>query len=195
MSLIKYCIRCATPVSRQIPAGDQVIRAICPDCGHIHYENPHLIVGCVAEWQGRILLCRRAIEPRLGYWTLPAGFMENGETTTEAAVRETLEEAGARIIDCHPFALVSIARIHQVHLFYRAQLADIEIAAGSESLEVSLLDEAEIPWSEMAFRSGEFCLRQYFSDRARGHFGFHSTDLDPLSIDPHHPSETPSPTV
>ena len=178
---IHYCIRCASPITRRVPEGDTLLRAVCPDCGHIHYENPHMIVGCVAESRGRILLCKRAIEPRLGYWTLPAGFMENGETTGEAAARETLEEAGARIIDSQPFALVSIALLHQVHIYYRAALADENIAAGIESQEVGLFDENDIPWQDLAFQSVEFCLRRYLEDRRSVHFAFHSTDLIPMA--------------
>jgi ADP-ribose pyrophosphatase YjhB (NUDIX family) len=138
------------------------------------------VVGCVATWEGRILLCRRAIEPQLGFWTLPAGFMENGETTTEAARRETHEEAGARIVIDAPFAMVSIAHINQVHLFYRGRLKEPVYSAGPESLEVALVREAHIPWNELAFRSVTLCLRRYFDDLRAGTFGFHTADLEPL---------------
>lgn len=178
---IHYCIRCASPVTRAVPQGDTHPRAVCSRCGHIHYENPLMIVGCVAEHQERILLCKRAIEPRLGYWTLPAGFMENGETTSEAAARETHEEACARIADSIPFALVSIAPLHQVHLYYRARLDGDAYAPGPESLEVQLFTEESIPWEEIAFQSVAFCLRRYLEDRRRGTFGFHHTDLIPMS--------------
>jgi len=151
--MIKYCKHCGADVSFEIPPGDALPRHVCKRCGHIHYENPRLVVGCVASWEDKILLCRRAIEPRAGYWTLPAGFMENGETTAEAATRETLEEAGARIIVDAPFAMVSIAHINQVHLFYRGRLATADHAAGEESLEACLVQPADIPWSDMAFRS------------------------------------------
>lgn len=178
--MIRYCTLCGTTVSFIIPAGDSLPRHVCDACGHIHYENPRLVVGCVATWEERILLCRRAIEPRLGFWTLPAGFMENGETTAEAAARETLEEAGARIIIEAPFAMVSIAHINQVHLFYRGRLATPEFRAGEESLETALLDQDEIPWQDMAFRSVSLCLRHFLDDRARGHFSFHEAALPPL---------------
>lgn len=179
--MIKYCNRCGATVTFNVPAGDSLPRHVCTRCGHIHYENPRLVVGCVAVWQESILLCRRAIEPQCGLWTLPAGFMENGETTAQAASRETLEEAGANIIVDAPFAMVSIAHINQVHLFYRGRLATPDHAAGEESLEVALVRPAEIPWNELAFRSVSLCLERYLDDCARGQFGFHETSLPPLS--------------
>lgn len=179
--MIKFCTHCGASVSFEIPAGDVLPRHVCQRCGHIHYENPRLVVGCVAIWEDRILLCRRAIEPRRGFWTLPAGFMENGETTAEAASRETHEEAGARIIIDAPFAMVSIAHINQVHFFYRGCLATAEHSAGDESLEVALLRPSEIPWPDIAFRSVTHCLERYLDDLAQGRFGFHETSLPPLA--------------
>ena len=179
--MIKFCTHCGAGVSFEIPAGDALPRHVCSRCGHIHYENPRLVVGCVATWQDRILLCRRAIEPRRGFWTVPAGFMENGETTAEAACRETHEEAGARIVVDAPFAMVSIAHINQVHLFYRGRLATADFWAGDESLEVALLRGDEIPWGDIAFRSVTHCLEHYLEDAAQGQFGFHETALGPLS--------------
>ena len=178
--MIHFCPQCGENVAFVIPPGDSLPRHVCSSCGHIHYENPRLIVGCVAEWEGRILLCRRAIEPRRGFWTLPAGFMENGETTAEAAARETYEEAGARISIDAPFALISIAAINQVHLFYRARLTDPDYAAGEESLEVALVEPEEIPWDDLAFRSIAECLQRYLDDRSKGNFAFHETTLEPL---------------
>lgn len=178
--VIKFCTQCASPVDLRVPAGDTLPRAVCARCGHIHYENPRLVVGCVATWEDRILLCRRAIEPRHGLWTLPAGFMENGETTAQAAARETLEEACAQVMVGEPFAMVNVAHINQVHLFYRGHLLAPEFAAGEESLETALVAEADIPWDDLAFRSVTLCLRRYFEDRARGSFGFHAADLQPL---------------
>lgn len=175
--MIRYCNHCGADVSFAIPTGDSLPRHICNTCGHIHYENPRLVVGCVVEFDGRILLCRRAIEPRLGFWTLPAGFMENGETTAQAASRETFEEAGARIIIDAPFAMVSIAHINQVHLFYRGRLSSPEYSAGEESLEVDLFLAKDIPWTDLSFRSVALCLTQYLTDRSNGHFGFHETEL------------------
>lgn len=178
--VIKFCTQCAAPVSVRVPTGDMLPRHVCDRCGHIHYENPRLVVGCVAEYEGEILLCRRAIEPRLGFWTLPAGFMENGETTAEAAARETLEEACAQVVVGAPFAMVNVAHINQVHLFYRGHLEFPEYAAGEESLDVSLVKERDIPWEELAFRSVTYCLERYFEDRKQGRFSFHTSDLLPL---------------
>lgn len=177
ISVIRYCNQCGSDVFFAIPVGDSLPRHICNTCGHIHYENPRLVVGCVAEFEGRILLCKRAIEPRLGFWTLPAGFMENGETTAQAASRETLEEAGARILIDAPFAMVSIAHINQVHLFYRGRLASPEYSAGEESLEVKLFLAEDIPWSDLSFRSVALCLEQYLVDRSSGQYSFHETAL------------------
>jgi len=182
--VIRYCNRCGADVSFIVPAGDSLPRYVCNSCGHIHYENPRLVVGCVATWEERILICRRAIEPQLGFWTLPAGFMENGETTAEAATRETMEEAGARIIVDAPFAMVSIAHINQVHLFYRGRLASPDYAAGEESLEVALVAANEIPWNKLAFRSVRHCLERFLEDRASGCFQFHETALTPLPSTP-----------
>lgn len=174
---LKFCSNCAAPVAHRIPAGDNRIRYLCDECGEIHYQNPKLVVGCVPEWEGRLLLCRRAIEPRYGYWTLPAGFMENDETTGEAAVRETLEEAGARVDLGAPFSMISVPHVNQVHLFYLAKLRTLGFAPGEESLEVALFDEADIPWQEIAFRTVGFTLKRWFADRNRGAFEFHSEDI------------------
>jgi ADP-ribose pyrophosphatase YjhB (NUDIX family) len=177
--VIKFCLHCGAGVLFTTPPGDSLPRHVCPTCGHIHYENPRMIVGCIAEYTGRILLCRRAIEPRLGYWTLPAGFMENGETTSDGARRETLEEAGAKVLIDAPFALISIAHINQVHLFYRGRLADPTYSCGEESLEVALFEAEAIPWANLAFTSVAFCLQRYLEDRRNGHFNFHETNLTP----------------
>jgi ADP-ribose pyrophosphatase YjhB (NUDIX family) len=174
---MNYCAQCGAPVELRIPPGDCLPRHVCVQCGTIHYQNPKLVVGCVGEWQGRILLCRRAIEPRLGRWTLPAGFMENGESTTQAALRETLEEACARIEIDDLFSLVNVPYINQVHLFYRGRLLDTSFAAGVESLETALFSEDDIPWNELAFRSVTLCLKAYFADRSAGRFRFHEDDL------------------
>jgi len=179
--VIRYCNLCGANVSFIVPDGDSLPRHVCTVCGNIHYENPRLVVGCVASWENRILLCRRAIEPQLGYWTLPAGFMENGETTAQGASRETLEEAGANIIIDAPFAMVSIAHINQVHLFYRGRLSVPAYLAGAESLEVALVSPNEIPWQEIAFRSVTYCLQRYINDSLNGSFGFHDTCLLPAS--------------
>jgi ADP-ribose pyrophosphatase YjhB (NUDIX family) len=175
---MKYCSHCGAPVSHRIPSGDNRHRYVCDHCGSIHYQNPRMVVGCLPEWQDRVLLCRRAIEPRYGLWTLPAGFMENGETTAEGAVRETLEEAGARVEIIDLYTLINVPDIDQVYLLFRARLLDTDFAAGEESLEVALFDEAGIPWDQLAFRTVHTTLRHYFEDRRSGQFPLHCGDLD-----------------
>ena len=160
-----------------MPPGDSLQRWVCDQCGEIHYQNPKLVVGCVPEFEGRILLCRRAIEPRYGYWTLPAGFMENDETTGQAALRETLEEAGARVELGAPFSMISVPHVNQVHLFYRARLRDLNFQPGEETLEVALFEEGELPWKDVAFRTVALTLQHWFVDRRSGEFGFHAEDI------------------
>lgn len=174
---MNYCTHCGSPVQLRIPAGDNLPRHVCDRCGTIHYQNPKLVIGALAEWQDRVLLCRRAIEPRYGLWTLPAGFMENNETTAQAAVRETIEEAGARIELGPLFTLINVPHINQVHLVYRARLLDLHFAPGEESLDVVLFQETDIPWNEIAFRSIAMTLRFYFADRSRGSYEFHAGDI------------------
>ena len=174
---MKFCPNCAAPLAKRVPPGDSLPRYLCDACGSIHYQNPRLVVGCVPEWEGRILLCRRALEPRYGYWTLPAGFMENGESTGEGAARETLEEAGARVELTAPFSVISVPYVNQVHMFFRARLLDLEFKPGDESLEVSLFEEARVPWKDIAFRTVGVTLKHWFADRARGAFGFHAEDI------------------
>ena len=174
---MKFCASCGSPVARRVPPGDSLPRWVCDACGEIHYENPKLVVGTVPEHGGRLLLCRRAIEPRYGYWTLPAGFMENDESTGQAALRETLEEAGTAVELGAPFTLLSIPRVNQVHLFYLARLDVLDFKPGDETLEVALFDEAAIPWREIAFRTVATTLRHWFADRGRGAFGFHAEDI------------------
>ena len=176
---MKFCSYCASPVARRVPPGDTLPRYVCDQCGVIHYQNPLLVVGSIPEAEGRLLLCRRAIEPRYGYWTLPAGFMENDETVSEAALRETREEAGARIGLDGVFSLISVPRVNQVHVFYRARLLDRDFSPGEESLEVAMFDEAGIPWKDIAFRTVALTLRHWFADRTKGSFGFHAEDIFP----------------
>ena len=179
MHEMNFCNPCGAPLSLRIPEGDCVPRHVCSRCGTIHYLNPKLVVGCIPEWGDRILLCRRAIEPRYGLWTLPAGFMENGETTAQGALRETLEEACARVEIRQLFSLVNVPHIDQVHLFYRGSLLDTDFSPGVESLETALFSEADIPWHDLAFRSVTLCLRAYFADRTCGRFIFHEDNLLP----------------
>jgi ADP-ribose pyrophosphatase YjhB (NUDIX family) len=150
---------------------------MCSICGAIHYENPKMIVGAIPEWEDKILLCRRAIEPRHGLWTLPAGFMENNETTAQAAARETAEEACARVEIVALYALYNLPHISQVHLFFRSRLLDLDFMPGSESLEVALFSEATVPWEELAFSSVRNTLRHFFDDRRKGEFALHFGDI------------------
>lgn len=175
---MKFCSNCAAPVAQRVPPGDNLARWVCDQCGEIHYENPKLVIGTIPEFEDKVLLCRRAIEPRYGYWTLPAGFMENDESTAQAALRETLEESGARVEVGAPFTLISVPRVNQVHLFYRARVLALEFKPGDESLEVALWEEARIPWQDIAFRTVGLTLRRWFADRARGAFGFHAEDIE-----------------
>lgn len=164
-------------MSYRVPTDDNRERAICGGCGEIHYENPLNVVGTVPVWQDKVLLCRRNIEPRLGFWTLPAGFLELGETTAQGALRETDEEAGARIELGPLFTVLNIVRVGQVHLFYRATLLDDRFNPGPETIEAQLFAEHEIPWDELAFRTVKETLRHYFDDRRSGSFGVHCGDI------------------
>ncbi|EGK71211.1 Putative NTP pyrophosphohydrolase [Methyloversatilis universalis FAM5] len=177
---MKYCTHCGGGVELKVPDGDNRPRHVCTACGRIHYQNPRIIVGTLPVWQDRVLLCRRAIEPRYGYWTLPAGFMENGESAAEGAQRETLEEACARVRVLEPYTLVSVPFIDQLHLLFRAELLDLDFAPGTESLEVRLFEEADIPWDDLAFRSVSLTLRAFFEERRSGRFGVHHVSLPPI---------------
>ncbi len=174
---VNYCSNCGAPVVSKIPDGDHRPRFVCETCGTIHYKNPLLVLGCVPEWEGRILLCRRAIEPRKGFWTMPAGFMETGETLQEAAARECYEEALARVEIRSLLAVINVTHAHQVHVMFRARMVSADFGAGPESLEVVLCDESQVPWSELAFPSVEFTLRRYFADLAAGREDHHFTEL------------------
>jgi len=174
---IKHCKACGGEAPYSVPPDDNRERAICSVCGTIHYENPLNVVGTIPAWNDKVLLCRRNIEPRYGLWTLPAGFMELGETTAEGALRETVEEAGARV-DMHElFTLLNVVRVGQVHFFYRAVLHDTDFAPGPETIEARLFREDEIPWDEIAFRTVRETLLRYFEDRKRGLFALHCADI------------------
>ncbi len=176
---INYCCTCAAPVRVTVPPGDSLPRHVCGACGAIHYRNPRLVVGALPVWDERVLLCRRAIEPRHGCWTLPSGFMENAESVADAALRETREEACARIELGEMYTMISVPHINQVHVVYLARLLDLDFAPGEESLEVALFAEAEIPWNEIAFRTVAMTLRHFFADRAHGNFTLHAEALTP----------------
>jgi ADP-ribose pyrophosphatase YjhB (NUDIX family) len=177
-SPIKHCKQCGSAVEHRIPDdGDTKIRAVCPQCKTIHYVNPLNVVGTIPVWGDKVLLCKRNIEPRFGKWTLPAGFMEMGETTAQGAARETDEEAGAKFEMQELFSLVNVARVGQVHLFYRAQLTSDQFQPGIETQEALLFSEADIPWEDLAFRTVKETLERFFADRKAGSFGFHVLDI------------------
>lgn len=163
---MKYCSSCATEVARNIPKGDTRERWVCGNCGVVHYQNPKIVVGCIPERDGKILLCKRAIEPRRGFWTAPAGFMELGESIAEGAARETLEEACAKVEIGHLFASVDVVYAGQLHLFFKAKLLS-DFAAGDESLDVKLFEVDDIPWNDLAFTSNRFALEKYIGDAGR----------------------------
>jgi len=172
---MNYCSDCGQTVSRKMPDGDTHERWVCESCGKIHYQNPLVVVGCVPERDGKILLCKRAIEPRHGYWTVPAGFMELGESTAGGAMRETLEEACAEVEIGHLFAVVDVIDAGQVHFFYTAKLKG-DFRPGAESLEVAMFSEDEIPWDDIAFHSGHYALKKYFEDKGENN-GVHVHEL------------------
>ncbi|MGA7802924.1 MAG: NUDIX hydrolase [Gammaproteobacteria bacterium] len=174
---MNFCSQCGAPVHVQIPAGDNLPRFVCTGCGVIHYRNPKIIAGCLPYWEDRVLLCRRAIEPRSGLWTLPAGFMENGETVQQAAARETREEALAEIGSAALYAVYSVPHINQVYMLFRAPLVRPDFGAGAESLEVALFDADRIPWQELAFPVMRQVLEHYNADRRRRQFGVHVGEI------------------
>ncbi|SFC28103.1 NUDIX hydrolase [Massilia yuzhufengensis] len=192
---MKFCSECAHPVALAIPEGDNRPRYVCPQCHTIHYQNPKLVIGSIPVWEHegkvQVLLCKRAIEPRHGYWTLPAGFMENEETTEQAAVRETEEEAGADVELGKLFTLLNVAHVHQVHLFYLARLRNLHFAPGEESLEVELFTQDQIPWDDLAFPTVRTTLELFFADRVKvregASFGFHSRDIVRPMLAPREP--------
>lgn len=165
---IQHCRSCGAAAQYRVPADDNRERAVCGTCGEIHYENPLNVVGTVPVWGDQVLLCKRAIEPRYGYWTLPAGFMENGEAVSEGAARETLEEAGAVVDIGALFSVLDVPHVHQVHVFYLAQMRSADLDPGEETLEARLFDEADIPWDELSFATVKTTLRWFFEDRAAG---------------------------
>jgi len=177
MTAMKFCGECGKSVSKKVPQGDNLPRFVCDACQAIHYHNPKIVAGCIPEWQGQILLCRRAIEPKSGLWTYPAGFMEIGEGTEEAARRETMEEAGAQVTIARLHSVLSLPHIGQVYLTFIGQLGAEEFAAGEESLDARLFDRRDIPWDHIAFPVVKDALRRYVDDVCRGSFRLHVADL------------------
>lgn len=175
---IQHCKNCGTAVVYRVPDdGDTKVRAVCPACHTIHYENPLNVVGTVPHWGDQVLLCKRNIEPRKGFWTLPAGFMELNETTAEGAVRETVEEAGAQLELQELMTVMNVVRVGQVHLFYRAKLLSDQFDPGTETMEARLFTEGEIPWEEIAFRTVKETLLYYFAQRHKGAFAVACIDI------------------
>lgn len=174
---MKYCSECGSNVEYRMPEGDNLNRYVCTSCHVIHYQNPRIIAGCIPVFEDKVLLCRRAIEPRYGLWTLPAGFMENNETTEQAAARETMEEALATVEDLSLYGLYSIPHISQVYIMYRGRLAKPDFGSGVESLDVRLFSENEIPWDELAFPVIHKTLTYFFAERKQGAFTLHTEDI------------------
>jgi ADP-ribose pyrophosphatase YjhB (NUDIX family) len=187
---MKFCCHCGAPVSRKVPPGDSLLRFVCDACQEIHYQNPKIVVGCIPEWDGQILLCRRAIEPRSGLWTFPAGFMEQGETIEQAVVRETVEEAEADVELTGLYGLFSLPHVSQVYIVYRGSLRKLQFRAGAESLEVQLFSLKTIPWESIAFPVIRESLERYVEDRRRGVFPVH-VDVVTRSMFSGQPSPTP----
>ena len=175
---MKFCSQCGESVTQRIPEGDNRIRYVCDRCETIHYQNPNIVAGCIPVYGDQILLCKRAIEPRYGMWTLPAGYMENEETVEQGAIRETLEEARAELLNLSFYTMLSIPHISQVYIIFRAELTGEDaFSPGEESTETALFSEQEIPWNELAFPVIERSLRYYFADRKRGQFGTYIEDM------------------
>ncbi len=174
---MKYCSNCGHALEFKIPAGDNRLRGVCQQCDFIHYVNPKIVAGTIPIWGDSVLLCKRAIEPRKGYWTLPAGFMEMQETASEAAMRETWEEAEARVAIKNLYSMISVPHIGQVHIFFMAELVEENFGVGEESLETKLFAEREIPWDEIAFPTVLKTLRLFFADRKEGTFQMHIHDI------------------
>ncbi len=188
---MNYCSQCGHAVEQRVPAGDHVPRHVCPACGTVHYRNPKVIVGCVPEWEdGRVLMCRRAIEPRLGKWTFPAGFLELGETSAQGAAREALEEARAEVEIGELFVVINVPYVSQVYLIHRGRLKTPQFGPTVESSEVALMREDEIPWDRIAFPTIWHGLKFFFSDRASGRSEIHALDL---TVRPRRPEQAEIP--
>ncbi len=175
---MNYCSACGASITKQIIPGDDVPRYFCGACETVHYQNPNVVVGCIPIHKDQILLCKRAIEPRLGFWTIPGGFMENGETTEEGAMREANEEANTNLEIIDLITVYSIKHIDQVHICYTAKLLDLDYSPGIESLEVKLFHPSEIPWKEIAFTSTSFALKAYIKNVENGESKVHRGSFD-----------------
>jgi len=175
---MNFCSQCGRGVELKIPDGDNRERHVCDHCNTIHYQNPNIVAGCLPIWEDKVLLCKRAIEPRHGFWTLPAGFMENNETLEQAAARESVEEANANLEISKLYTVISLPHINQIYMLYLANLLDLNFSAGPESLDVQLFTEEQIPWNDLAFRTIDFTLKRYFEDRKENNFPLHSSFIE-----------------
>lgn len=175
----KFCTQCGSRLTRRIPPDDNRVRDLCEQCGAVHYQNPLLVVGTIPVWQDQVLLCKRAIHPRYGFWTLPAGFMELGETCAEGAQRETLEEAGLQVELTQLFSVVDVPQHDQVHVFFLCHVANPALAPGQETIEARWVAEADVDWSQLAFRTVSVTLERFFKDRQAGHYNTHYLALPP----------------
>ena len=175
---MNFCSQCGKAVELKIPKGDNRQRHVCDHCNTIHYQNPNIVTGCLPVWEDKVLLCKRAIEPRHGFWTLPAGFMENDETLEQAATRESVEEANANLEITSLYTVISLPHVNQIYMLYLARLLDLDFSPGIESLEVKLFSEDQIPWDNLAFRTIDFTLKRYFEDRKNSHFPVHTSFIE-----------------
>ena len=161
---MNFCSNCGSHVQQAVPEGDHKLRYVCSNCGTVHYDNPRMIVGCLPRWKDRVLLCKRSNDPKRGFWTLPAGFMENNEAIEAGAMRETREEAHAEVEIIRLFSVYSVPVVSQVYLFFLANLKNLDFHPGTETETTALFSESEIPWQELAFSSVKFTLEHYFAD-------------------------------
>lgn len=176
---MNYCSNCGQPVVLRIPSGDNLPRHVCDHCDTIHYQNPNVVAGCIPIWENKILICKRAIDPQYGKWTLPAGFLENGETVQQGAMRETMEEATAKISNLELFGMFNITHVNQVYVMFRGQLEEYDFSPGVESLECKMVTEDEIPWEELAFPVVDKTLKLFLKDRNQNQFNVHTEDIGP----------------
>ena len=177
--MMKFCNVCGSRLVERVPRDDDRRRHVCSDCGTVHYQNPKIVTGCLPVWGDSVLLCRRAIEPRKGFWTVPAGFMELDETVEQGAIRETWEEARARVEILAPYSMFNLPHVNQLYVIFRARLTDGEFEPGPESEDVRLFAEQDIPWADLAFGTVRQTLTFFFEDRARGLFPMRSGTIVP----------------
>lgn len=174
---MNYCTHCGEGLISRIPADDDHLRQVCPSCGLVHYQNPKLVVGCIPLWEKKILICKRDIDPRRGFWTLPAGYLENGETVAQGAARETLEETGAEVVDLVPYRMYDIVHVHQIYFIFLAKLKALDFHPTKESSALELVTEAQIPWDNIAFPVITTTLEDYFRDAPSGRFPFSEAEI------------------